>query len=316
MQTKRILLLGLIFLLSFTLFAQESEEVIKEHDKIKKKLDEVNDSTPPWDIGGSFNINLTQLSLTNWASGGENNISANSKFVVFANYKKKKASWENFLDIGYGMIKQGDENLRKSDDRIDFSSKYGRLLNEKTLFLTSMASFKTQFMPGYNFPNDSVMISNFMAPAYAMLSLGVDYKPNKSISIFAAPVTGKMSIVLDDSLSAKGAFGVEAGEKIRNEFGGFLKVVAKKEFTEKISASSKLELFSNYIDTPQNIDIDWEVLINIKVTKYITMSLNTHLIYDDDVMIGIDKTGDGNVDMEGPRVQFKEVFGIGFIFKF
>ncbi len=316
MQTKKIFLIGIMLFLSFSLFAQESEEVIKEHDKIKKKLDEVNDSTPPWDIGGSFNINLTQLSLSNWAAGGENNIAANSKFVVFANYKKKKASWENFLDIGYGMIKQGEENLRKSDDRIDFSTKYGRLLNEKTLFLTAMGSFKTQFMPGYNYPNDSVMISSFMAPAYAMLSLGLDYKPNKSISIFAAPVTGKMSIVLDDSLSAKGAFGVEAGEKIRNEFGGFVKVVAKKDFTDNISASSKLELFSNYIDNPQNIDIDWEVLINLKITKFITMSLNTHLIYDDDVMIGIDKNGDGNVDMEGPRVQFKEVFGIGFMFKF
>jgi Protein of unknown function (DUF3078) len=314
---KKIYFITMILIATcFASQAQESEDVIKEHNEIQKTLDEINDTTPPWDFGGAFNVNITHVSLTNWAAGGENSLAGNTSLNIYLNYKKNKSSWDNTLDLGYGILKQGEENLRKSDDKIDFSTKYGRLLNEKTLFLTAMGAFKTQFMPGFNYPNDSVQISNFMAPAYSLISLGIDYKPNDNISIFIAPITGKTTFVFDDTLSAQGAFGVEEGENIRNEFGGFVKIVAKKEINENISASSKLELFSNYIEDPQNIDINWEVLVSLKITKFISATLNTQLIYDDDIKIDVDNNNDGIIDAKGPRVQFKEIIGIGFMFKF
>jgi len=313
---KKVLIISLLSFLFFTSIAQENEDVIKEHTEIQKALDEINDTTPPWDFGGAFSINLTQVSLTNWAAGGENSIAGNTSLNLYLNYKKNKSTWDNTLDLGYGILKQGNADTRKSDDKIDFSTKYGHLLNDKTLFLTAMGAFKTQFMPGFNYPNDSVKISDFMAPAYSLISLGIDYKPNDNISIFVAPVTGKTTFVFDDTLSAHGSFGVDEGKNIRNEFGGFIKIVAKKEINENVSASTKLEFFSNYIEKPQNIDINWEVLVNLKITKYISATINTQLIYDDDIKIEIDNNNDGIIDAKGSRVQFKEVLGIGFMYKF
>ncbi|MBK8927730.1 MAG: hypothetical protein IPM74_17965 [Crocinitomicaceae bacterium] len=79
---------------------------------------------------------------------------------------------------------------------------------------------------------------------------------------------------------------------------------------ENITITSKLSLFSNYANNPQNIDVNWENLIEFKVNKYISATLATHLIYDDDIDI---TDADGNT---GPRTQFKEVIGIGFSYKF
>ncbi|HKL38369.1 MAG TPA: hypothetical protein VJ876_05690, partial [Bacteroidales bacterium] len=154
-------------------------------------------------------------------------------------------------------------------------------------------------------------ISDFMAPAYSLLSLGMDYKPNDAFSLMISPLTGKTTYVLDDSLSNQGAFGVDPGEKIRNELGGFVKLTYNKDIWENVTFNTKLDLFSNYLENPENIDISWEVLISMKVNDYLSANINTQLIYDDNIHY-INKEGQ---DM-GPRIQFKEVFGAGFTYKF
>jgi hypothetical protein len=267
-------------------------------------------------------LNISQTSLTNWAAGGQNALSANALISLFANYKKGKSIWSNSLDIGYGILKQGkDEDFIKTDDKIDLLSKYGRKA-VKHFYYASLLNFKTQMTAGYNYPNDSVKISTLFAPAYILGSLGVDYKPNDDFSAYISPVTSKITIVTDQDLANQGAFGVvpakydelnvliSEGEKVRFELGGYLRMEYRKVLMENITLLTKIELFSNYLDNPQNIDVGWETLITMKVNKYISATLNTHLIYDDDIDITTDT---GKI---GPRPQFKEILGIGFSYKF
>ena len=118
----------------------------------------------------------------------------------------------------------------------------------------------------------------------------MDYKPNAYFSAFIAPLTAKFTFVTNDSLSNKGAFGVNPGEKVKSEIGGYIRAIFSKndfkaEFLKNVSFTTKIDLFSNYAHNPQNIDVSWETLIAMKVNKYISVNFNTHLIYDDDILI-------------------------------
>ncbi len=213
------------------------------------------------------------------------------------------------------MLRQGKENIRKTDDKIDFLSKYGKEAFNNWYF-AGLLNIKTQMFPGYNYPNDTVVISRFFAPAYFVTAIGMDFKPSKDFNIFIAPATGKFTFVNDEELSNAGAFGVEKGKTTRYETGGYLRLLYKKEIIENITFQNKLDLFSNYLVKPQNIDINWEMLVSLKISKYVAATFATHLIYDDDIKIEIDSTGDGIIDTYGPRTQFKRVLAIGLSYKF
>jgi len=280
------------------------------------------DTTQGWKKGGVFGVNFAQTSLTNWAAGGQNSVAVNGLFSAFANYKKGKSVWDNSLDIGYGLLKQGkDEPFRKTDDKIDFLSKYGQEAF-KNFYYAALFNFKTQMTAGYNYPNDSVKISNLFAPAYVLGALGMDYKPNGYFSAFIAPVTAKFTFVNDTALSNRGAFGVTPGEKVKSEIGGYLRVIYSKndfksEILKNVSFITKIDLFSNYLDKPQNIDVSWETLISMKVNKYIAVNFNTHLLYDDNTKIKVDRNNDGILDANpAAKLQFKEILGVGFSYKF
>lgn len=266
------------------------------------------DTTKAWTRGTKASLSFTQVSLTNWAAGGENSFGGNSFLNLFANLKQGKTTWDNSLDMAYGLIKLGDAKIRKSDDKIDLVSKLGHNVIHKNLFLSANLSFKTQFTEGFNYPNDSVIISNFLSPAYLMLGLGLDYKPYKYLSISFLPLTGRLTIVNDKVLSDAGAYGVDPGKKTRPEFGAAFKATIDKDIATNISLKSKLELFTNYIDRPQNIDINWEALMILKVNKYISTHIGFHTIYDHDILI-TDKDG-----KTGPRTQFKQTFGVGLTY--
>jgi hypothetical protein len=296
MRTHLLTLL-LLFIGSSALQAQENEQ----------------DTTKHWKLGGVNSLTFSQVSFTNWASGGENSYTLNGLINLHANYKEGRNSWENSLDMGYGVVKQASRGVRKSDDKLELMSKYGYKTTSKW-FYTAALNFKTQFAKGYKYNEEAGtkrQISDFMAPAYSLLSLGMDYKPNDAFSLMISPLTGKTTYVLDDSLSSQGAFGVDPGEKTRNELGGFVKISYNKDIWENVTLNTKLDLFSNYLENPENVDINWEVLISMKVNEYLSANINTQLLYDDNIHY-INKEGE---DM-GPRIQFKEVFGAGFTYKF
>jgi len=280
---------------------------------IVQAQDEETDTTSLWKTDGTATLNFSQVSFENWAAGGENSYSLNGMFSFSANYAKDRTSWVNSLDVGYGIIKQGGLDVRKSDDKIEITSKYG-YKSSSDWYYSGAFSFKTQFDKGYNYDENAgtkSQISDFMAPAYTLLSLGMDYKPSDHFTLLLSPLTGKTTFVLDDSLSNIGSFGVEPGKNIRNEFGGFVKVGYKQEIWENVKLNTKLELFSNYLEEAQNVDVNWDVLISMKINEYLSANLNTQIIYDDDINY-IDNEG----KRHGPRIQFKEVFGVGFSYNF
>ena len=273
------------------------------------------DTTKIWKKGAVVGINLSQTSLTNWQGGGQNSLAANALFSGFTNYKKGRNVWDNSLDLAYGLLQQGSAKLIKSDDKIDFNSKYGRYAF-KHWYYSALVNFKSQMAPGYNYPNDSIVISRFLAPAYLLASIGLDYKPNDHFTMYISPITQKTTIVNDSKLNALGAFGVDTGKVIRSEYGAYVRIQYQKDIFTNVNLKTKIELFSNYAETPQNIDVNWETLLAMKVNKYISATFSTTLIYDDNIKIPIDKNNDGVIEKSGPRVQFKEVLGVGLSYKF
>ena len=269
------------------------------------------DTTKYWKTGTDGSVTFSQVSLTNWAAGGEDSYSANGLFNFFANYKKDKSSWENGLTMGYGFVKVIGDNLKKSTDQIDFQSKYGKSIGKNWSY-SALINFKTQFTEGYHYPDEGprTVISDFMSPAYIIASVGMDHKPLENLSFFISPITGKTTVVADEKLSDAGAFGVEPGDNILSEYGGFVKVEYSEEVLKNINLKTKLDLFSAYNNNPENIDVDWEMVLNMEINKYISANLQTRLLYDHDTKIEQD---DGTM---APMVQFKEVFGAGISYSF
>jgi hypothetical protein len=287
----------------------------------------VADTNKSWKYGGVTSLMITQVAMSNWAAGGQNSISGTAMVSVFANYHKNLSQWDNTLDLNYGMMKQGKAGIIKSDDKIDFSSKFGQYAF-KHWYYSALLNFKSQFGQGYNYPNDSVMISDFMAPGYLTVALGMDYKPADYFTLLIAPVTGRMTFVNNQTLADQGACGVDPatydslgnvvtnGKKVRFEFGGYIKAAFNYNIMKNINLQAKVDLFTNYLKKPQNIDVNGELLLSLKVNKFISASISANIIYDDDVKIGIDDNKDGVVDRTGPRTQIKEVLGVGFSYTF
>jgi hypothetical protein len=285
------------------------------------------DTTKAWKKGGAIAINFNQTTLTNWAAGGQNSIAMNGLLNMFANYKKNKTTWDNSAELGYGFLRSGIHGpLYKSDDKIDLTSKWGHEAFYK-VYYSALVNFKSQFSDGYNYPNDSVVISDFLAPGYLLGSIGLDYKPNDDLSLYVSPVTGKFTFVNRPDLADAGAFGVEPaeldtagniikhGDRVRKELGAYITFKYKKKLWENISFNTKLDLFSNYFHDFGNIDVNWDVMLNMKVNKFLSVNVNTTLIYDDDIDVPIYDDNEVVIG-KGPRTQFREVLAVGLNFKF
>ena len=259
-----------------------------------------------WKLKAIYGLNGTQSSFVNWNAGGRNNIALLGYVAASAKYEKDNLKWDNDFGAALGGLQYLDEapgnDLQKTDDRLEFATNLGYRLKEH-YYLSLLGSFRTQFIDGFD--PDGVFTSTFMAPGYVNLSLGIDYTPNDNFSAFLSPLGSKMTFVTDPVLSAVGSFGVDAGETFRGEFGAYFKMKYNRALAENIEMKSKLELFSNYIEKPQNIDVNAEILFSFKVNNWFSASLLWNLIYDDDIRI---TDVNGNT---GPRTQFKSVLGVG-----
>lgn len=280
-------------LLSTALFAQENPEEIQS----------------PWSYKGITGFNLSQTSFTNWSEGGENSVASNVYLNASLNYVKDKVSWTNDLSSNFGLYYTTENNWRKNIDNINFASKYGRSIS-KVFYYAALLDFKTQFANGYNYAVSTTdRVSGFMTPAYLNLSVGIDYKPNEHFSAYYSPVTGKMTFVSDTTFSLN--YGLQAGKKRRAELGSSFRAAADYDVFKIVNLKSNLDLFTAYNQSFGKIDVNWEVLLNLKVTQLLTVTLQTTLRYDDDI-----KYVDANGNLGPARVQFKEVLGVGLSYKF
>jgi hypothetical protein len=298
----------------FFLHAQDktARELKNEADRSIAK--DATDTLPRmWKTGGLYNLTFNQAALSNWAAGGDNSsISLSTLLSVFAFYQNNKHSWDNTLDLAYGFVNTTSLGQRKSDDRIDLVSKYGYDIGKKW-YLSALFNFRSQFSRGYSYTNNNkrVLTSDFLAPAYVLLSLGMDYKPNDNFSLFLSPATARWIIVNNDSLAAAGAYGVDSGKKSRFQLGAFVSVNYMANLSKTSVYKTKLDLFSNYLHNPQNISIYWTNILAVKVTRLISMNLSVDMIYDNEI-----KSVKSDGTAEGPKLQIKEVMGIGIAYKF
>lgn len=313
--------------------SKKPEYFLTEQQVIKSDLQKMQPiviKPKAWNYGGLGALNFAQGYLSNWAKGGESSVSAFSELNLFANYSKNKTKWENSVRLKYGLIKSGEKRLRKNEDLLEINSKFGQKafgrLGERAIdkygtegikdwYYSLLISFKSQFANGYNYPNDSVVVSRFMAPGYLMFALGLDYKPSKTTSILISPITSKSTYVLDTALIDQTKYGVASNKRVYREVGAYVKTRFLHNFNDDISVENKLDLFTNYSHNPQNIDINWEVVLRMKITYYLSATISTHLIYDDDVNVPV-YDNEGVKTGEGPRLQFKELLSLGFSYKF
>jgi hypothetical protein len=299
---KKVLLSALAIMLCIASFAQDEQP-------------------QGWTHKGNIGLNFGQSSYTNWAAGGQNSVNGQGLFNYEIHYLKNKFKWDNTLNLGLGYSYYSFKKKPiKTDDKIEFTSLAGIKATEHLNYSAELA-FRSQFAKGYNYELDSTTyISKFLAPAYISLGLGIEWVPNPHFSLYFSPITGRITIVNDEYLASIGAFGVNAldandttqhakSEKIRYEFGA--RAVAKFQYplAKNIDFNSKLELFSNYLNHPERIDVDWQNMLVLKVNDWLNANLATHLIYDYDIPF-YTETGDL---IKGSKVQFKEVLAIGFM---
>lgn len=278
------------------------------------------DSTSYWKLKATYGLNGTLSSFVNWNAGGRNNFSILGFIDASAKYQKNKIKWDNDLGLALGGLvyygKNAPKGIQKTDDRIQVNSNFGYAFADKW-YLSFLAGFRTQFMDGFQYPNTINRTSKFMAPGYLTLSIGIDYTPNDNFSLYISPLASKMTFVQDQVLANAGAFGVEAatydnagqiltaGKQFRGEFGALIRAKYQKEIFKNINLKTTLQLFSNYLKDPQNIDVNWEAIFNFKVNSWFSASLNLNLLYDHDIIITDAQGG------RGPRTQFKSVLGLG-----
>lgn len=323
-MNKTILPLALLLVAATAANAQEDKAQRDAAAKEMQTKTAADTTGKLWIRGGTFQLNMSQVSLTNWSAGGFSSVSGVAMFNGFANRKKGRHAWDNSVALAYGLLSQEKQDPVKTDDRIELNTKYGYELN-KAWYLAALAQFKTQFTEGTD-PATGGRISNFMAPGYLILGLGMDYKPNEHFSAFISPATAKFTFVNEQDLADAGAFGVDPatydtmGVKLTNgasnlfEFGGYVKLMYTHDLAKNINFLTRADFFSNYLKNPQNVVVNWETLFTFKVNSWFAATLSTMLIYDDKTQI-MKKWEDTDQMYVGKGTQFKETIGLGITIK-
>jgi hypothetical protein len=255
-----------------------------------------------WKKSGVFTAIANQSTFNNWIAGGVNNLAVNANINYDFNYKKDDISWDNKLILAYGVTKIEEADLVKSDDRIDFNSLFGKKAKwGENWYYSGFLSLKTQMTtdlgspaPKAPFPTRS---TRFFAPAFLELGPGLMWKKSDNLNINIAPATARFVFVMDQQLADLGAFGVKNGDNLRFEFGASLRAYYKFNLMENVTIENILNLYTNYLDKPQNVDINYLLNVNMPINKWLSANASFQAIYDDNAL---------------QAWQTRQLFGLGF----
>jgi len=282
-----------------------------------------------WKYRTEASLVLSQAALTNWVKGGENSISTAMDITCYADYSNKplKISSNNFIRLKLGFMKSGANDPRKNIDLLETNSKLNHKAFGKFDF-SSILLFKTQVAPGFTYSKDinneevKTLVSKFMNPAILTIGFGLDYKPNKVTSINFSPFSYKGTFVPDTANIDQTKYGIPKNRRSLNEPGASFMISNEYKPVQNVSITNRLQLFTNYIHNPLNIDIDWEMIAVINLNWFTDVRFNTHLIFDDDTRtVELDKDKKPVLRWDGTqkktaRIQFKEMLGFSFVFRF
>lgn len=270
--------------------------VVAKPKRTLAKLKPLEEIPVYWSYNLLNSFSLNQTYLANWSKGGQSSLSGMLDVRGEATYanKKSKETWTNNARLRYGSIRTREQGLRTSTDIFEINSQYNRVILDRLDF-SSVFYGKTQITKGFNYPNDSVVISKFLNPGTFTIGAGVEYKPFKETLINFSVLSYKNTFVLDTTNILQTTHGIAAGKRSKQEMGGQLVIKNKTSILDGLNISNSIRLFSNYLEKPQNVDVDWEVSIDKQINWFFAIRLNLHLIYDDDIRFPV-------LDNEGNQV--------------
>lgn len=286
------------------------------------------DTISHWEQKNVIGFDISQIAFMNWNAGGNSSVSGLLKGNFVRKYSNNNIKWVNELIVRYGVNKQDGVELRKTDDAFQVNSTFGyRKDTISNWYHSAKFNFNTQFTNGYSYPNTDKAISKLFAPAYIFLGIGAEYvNKEKKLTVYLSPLTQKTTLVLDQRLANQGAFGVDKasydvdgnliskGKKSRTELGVLVTSGYKKELWKNITFENRMSLYSDYINNFGNIDMDWQMQLDLIVNEYVRANIGTHLIYDDDIKAKEEFAGEQIT--VGPKVQLKQMLGIGLVYNF
>ncbi|MBL7867645.1 MAG: DUF3078 domain-containing protein [Flavobacterium lindanitolerans] len=263
------------------------------------------DTTKTWQTKGNASLLFNQSTFDNWLAGGENNISGTLGVNYDFNYKKDDLTWDNKVIASYGIVKTRTSSFaKKTDDRLELNSLLGKKIKpDSRWYYSAFLNFKTQFTKGYEYGKDAngveirSEITNFLSPAYLTFGPGVLWKRDDNLKFNFAPATSKITFVDKNfTLPNEAYFGVKEGKSLRYELGAYASAYYKLDIMANVTFENILSLYSNYLEDPQNVDLDYQLNIVMKINKYLSTNLSFQTIYDDNAFQGF---------------QIRQVFGVG-----
>lgn len=258
------------------------------------------DTTKFWTKKGNISLLFNQSAYNKqWLGGGTSNVAGNFGLNYDFNYKKDDIVWDNKFILAYGLTKiKGDKKTAKTDDRLELNSLWGKKAKGQWYY-SMFFNFKTQMDIGLD-KNDE-KISHFFSPAYFQLGPGMLWKKSNNLSVNFSPATAKLIIVHPHFTQFRTSFGVLQGDSSRFEFGASISGHYKFNVMTNVSVENRLNLYSNYLDNPQNVDIDYQMNVIMRINKYLSANVAVQTIYDDNSV---------------QAVQVREVFGLGVNYGF
>lgn len=270
------------------------------------------DTVTYWKSKGEVSLLFNQSNFSNWAAGGENNLSGNFLLNYGLDYAKDDWTWDNKLMASYGLVKTKNSSFeKKTDDRLEFNSIVGKKATGEWSY-SAFVNFRTQITKGYIYGKDAngaeirTEHTDFLSPGYLTFGPGMLYKKDDNLKINLAPLTSKLTFVDDFYTSQPGYvdgayFGVDANKTMRYEFGFYSSIYYKLNIMANVSAENILNLYSNYLQDPQNVDVDYSLNIVMRINRYLSTNLSFQAIYDDNAYKGL---------------QTRQVFGVGVNYGF
>jgi hypothetical protein len=327
------------------LFITSASAQVKQTDDVKKSLQTTNKDTIAWDYGGIISVGINEGFLHNWAAGGELvSMSANGIFSGHLDRLHHKEIWSNNLDLSYGVNYAYSQGFkpRKTDDRIDFTSKYGKHIDSNHMYLTGLFNFKSQSTKGFDYSRprwDSASTSAFFSPAYFTTAIGLEYRRGSDVSIFLSPLAGRLTVASKEytNRSPQGAFGVPYNKTTYYQFGAYFSGRYVYNINKSMIFKTRLDLYSNYLakdtkdstgkvikrDSPANIALLFDNIFSWKVSKYLNFTLGATFMYDNNIPYSrnyVDASNATVVKNDPGKdlgwLQINQIFTLGLEYKF
>ncbi|EPR67335.1 DUF3078 domain-containing protein [Cyclobacterium qasimii] len=294
---KNFLLTLLVFVVTTTVITAQV---------VSDSLAQIPADTTYWQSEFSAGLNFNQAGFSsNWKAGGVNSVAFGSIIAGKALYQKDRISWDNELELLFGIVRNEGEGTRKSNDRIFLDSKVGYQLNKNWSSYFSV-NYLSQFAEGYKYNDDDTqsLISKFMAPGYLTSSLGFEFKPSKEFFLRIGPFSPRFTFMSDNQIinNVPSNYGVLPGDKVRIEWLA-MQVFASldKDLSENLNLKSRYTMFANYETlSMKNIDHRLDLTLTAKISNIINVTFTGISLYDID---------------QDAAIQYSQGLSLGILYK-